>query len=475
MDGSSVMSKFTNIFLFVLCLSFTLAKAGSDHNPLFQKDWKMLASITTQNMQETFKELSNLEIDIAGVDVKNKIIDVLINDVDFNNLSNANFNLSITEVKGVSKGPDPEYKNPDEIEFLIKEWADKYPEITKLESIGKSLEGRDIWALKISDNPETQEVLEPAVMFNSMHHAREIMTPEVSLDIIETLLTKYNSDATLTQYVNNYEIWVIPMFNVDGNNKMWNSDKWWRKNNRGGYGVDLNRNYPGNWNKCNGSSGWRSSQTYRGPKPASEPETKAMMNFVAKVRPVFDISYHSYSELVIYPLGCSPERTSNAQVVEKIGKEIAAKLDYAPGTAWELLYNADGGDIDWMYTAYQVIPFVIELNSRSEGFHPSYAKWRDKTVEKNRAGWMHLLSRLAQSGIRGQVLQNDKAVSNFEIEIYEMGTKSLFQNYLGHTTGMYHLILNPGTYELVFKVDNNIVRKEKVTVQGKLNTLNIKI
>src|SRR5690606_35297117 len=128
-------------------------------------------------------------------------------------------------------------------------------------------------------------------------------------------------------------------------------------------GVDLNRNYPKGWGSCNGSSGSRTSDTYRGEAPASEPETQAMMKLIQKIRPVFDISYHSYSELVLYPFGCRGQKTQTEEVVAKIGREMGTLLKYEPGTPWEILYSADGGDIDWMYDEYQVIPYVIEINS----------------------------------------------------------------------------------------------------------------
>src|SRR5690606_23752947 len=117
-------------------------------------------------------------------------------------------------------------------------------------------------------------------------------------------------------------------FNVDGNNKMWDRNFMWRKNTRNGHGVDINRNYPTGWKSCNGSSSWPSAQDYRGSGPASEPETLAMMNFVASIKPVFNISYHSYSEIVIYPFGCRPGRTPVTEAVEMIGDEIGKKLDY---------------------------------------------------------------------------------------------------------------------------------------------------
>ncbi len=474
----SNLKKVSTILAAAMMLTSSIAIASpnhANHNPIFQKDWKFIASIKAKVFKPVFEKLHHLEIDIAGVNMKTNEIDVLINDYDYKNLVKEGIELKIREVKGISKGPDEEYRNPEEIEQLTLDFANKFPNLTKRISIGKSVEGRDIWAVKISDNADIDESSEPAVLFNSMHHAREVMGPEVAIDIMETLLSGYGNDTQITKWVDSYEIWVMPMFNVDGNNKMWTKDKWWRKNNQGGYGVDLNRNYPSGWNKCNGSSGWRSSQTYRGPDPASEPETQAMMNFIANVRPVFDISYHSYSELVIYPFGCSPERTPTQEVVEKIGKEIGKKLNYTAGTAWELLYNADGGDIDWMYDAYQVIPFVIELNSNKEGFQPSYAKWRDKTVIKNRAGWQHLLTRLEESGVRGQFTMNKAIVSDFKVEILNSGQTESFQSYVGHKTGMYHLVLNPGDYDLHFVVADKIIAKERISIGAKLQTLDISL
>ncbi len=455
----------------------TTSFSHEENNQLFRKEWTMIAKVQVKNFKQGLKTLSEMDYDIAGVDFNQKIIDVLINHHQYMALKLKGFDVSIAETKGVTRGPDKNYKNPEEIETIVKDFHARFKDITKLVSIGKSLEGRDIWALKISDDPAANDLSEPTVLFNSMHHAREIMTPEVSIDIIEYLLENYQSEQKVTDWVNNTQIWVIPMFNVDGNNKMWNHDSWWRKNTRGGYGVDLNRNYPTGWDSCNGSSGSRSSQTYRGPSPASEPETQAMMDFIKEVRPVFDISYHAYSELVIYPFGCGDQRTQTKEVVEKIGNKIGSLLNYKAGTAWELLYNADGGDIDWMYDAYQVIPFVIELNNSRAGFHPKYKKWRDKTVERNRDGWQFLLNRVQKSGVRGVVSMAKSNLSDFTVEVYKLenGSEKLFQTYVGHHTGAYHIVLNPGSYRLKIKTINKIVNTTDVEVQDELLTQNIAI
>lgn len=346
------------------------------------------------------------EYDVAGIDWRRGELEVLASPEEIAELKNQNFNIVYELSQSLLRNPDPEYLNPTKVEEALKRFNSTYPDLTQIKSIGKSLEGRDIWAIKMSSNPLMNK---PSILFNSMHHAREIMTPEVGIDIIEYLLTRYASDPQVQTWLNTTDVWVIPMFNVDGNQRMWTRDSMWRKNTRNGHRVDLNRNYPGTWNTCNGSSGMTFSQTYRGPSAGSEPETQVMMNFVKEIRPVFNISYHSFSELVLYPFGCKPGKAQ--QVVEAIGKEMGRLLDYQAGTPWELLYNADGGDIDWMFQEMQVIPFVIELNSSSQGgFHPDYKEWRDVTVEKNRLGWQYLLKRMQGPALVGKIKSQDVVV-----------------------------------------------------------------
>lgn len=386
------------------------------------------------------------EFDITGVNYKTKEIEALLTPSELQKIQFQKARISFSFPQHLAVAPDKEYKNPAEIEAFIKDINVRFPELTEVKSIGKSLEGRDIWAIKITGTNEEVRT-KPVFFVNGMHHAREVMTPEITTDMIDYLTSRYGNDESVTRWLDSTVVWVVPMFNVDGNNKMWNQDSMWRKNTRNGHGVDINRNYPSAWNTCRGSSGSSWAQDYRGASAGSEPETQAMMNFIASIKPVFSISYHSYSEIVIYPFGCSPKRTPALEAVETIGVEIGKKIDYKPGTSWELLYNVDGGDIDWMYSEHQVIPYVIEVNSTGEGFHPSYSKWRDKTVERNRVGWMHLLDRLQGAGISGKVAQGEYSV----IRIARPGDKVPFQNYKINPDGTFHVIMKPGKYDFIFE------------------------
>lgn len=450
-------------------------------NPFMAEEPTLKASIKLANYYWSMSALRRMEIDVAGVDIRNRIADVLVSQSEYHMLTKMGFNLQIMEAIGVSRAAriDQKFKNPDEIEKFLKAVAARYPQLTKLFVIGQSSEGRNIYALKISDNPELDERDEPAILFNSMHHSREIMTPELSIDIIETLISNaIRGHRTVSQWVRDNEIWVVPMLNVDGSAKVWSGRSMWRKNTFGGHGVDLNRNYPTEWGACRGSSGNKRSDTYRGASPGSESETKALMGLVKKIRPVFNISFHSYSEMVIYPKGCRGQRTETADVVEKIGKQMGQMIGYAAGTGWELLYPVDGSDIDWMYEAMQVIPYVFEVNSRSVGFHPDYDKWRDKTVAKNRPAWQFLLKRLESSGIRGYVARRssgDPVPYQIEIRKGSSATGALHYTYRGNPDGSYFLILNPGTYHLSFKIDGAADRVQVVKVGNSQERLSFDI
>ena len=304
--------------------------------------------------------------------------------------------------------PDEGFHTPAEVAEVLYRAESAYPHLVRVERIGSSVEGKPLLAALVTARFVSGSEPKPAVLFDGMHHAREVMTPEVLLDLLEYLTSRYDTDADVQKWVNDYEIWVVPMLNPDGNNKVWTSASMWRKNTQGGYGVDVNRNYPYAWNTCNGSSGNKQSETYRGPSAGSEPETQAIMALTGKIRPVYNVSYHSYSEIVIYPFGCSPKKipSPDREIYEGVGKELASRLvrdtgsgAYRAGTSYELLYDVDGGSVDWMYATHRVISFVVEVNSSAQGFQPSFTSWRKRTVEAQREGWKYILGKMSDGGL----------------------------------------------------------------------------
>jgi len=400
--------------------------------------------------------------DIAGVDLKARTIDVLVPESEF-------FKLESEEALEVLAKPgemssdrlDPEYLDQDEVTALVQDYAMNYPAITHLISIGQTEEGREIWAIKISDNPSVDED-EPVVLYNGQHHAREVMCAEVTLDTVDYLCTNYGMDPQVTNWVNTLEIWVVPQLNADGVYHVFNSYYDWRKDRHINSdpscpGIDPNRNYPAFWGSCNGSSGSQCSDTYRGEFPGESYCVSHMMTFASSIRAVFDLSYHSYSELVIYPYGCDGDTTPEHDAIASVGQSMASLLErdngtmgYSPGTAWELLYSVDGGDVDWHYADVGTFPYVIEINSSSQGFQPDYSTWRDITVERMRPGWQYLLNRIEGPGITGLVLD---ACTGTPIEgaVVNLAEYPLTADETPRTSdnfGRYFRVVVPGEYHL---------------------------
>ena len=417
-----------------------------------------IVTIKLRDYQQGLRRLVSDGYDIAGVDVTHGTADVVVGHQSFGELKSLGLGTLVSSKEVNSQfAPDPGYTTYAELTTILKGYQTRFPDILAMESIGKSHEGRDIWAVKITDSVKKNTV-KPAVFFNAMHHAREVMTTEVALDMIEQLTAGSASNPKVQEWLSQNDIWVVPMVNPDGNNKVWTSNSMWRKNTRDGYGVDINRNYPYAWGTCNGSSGSSFADNYRGPSAASEPETKAMMGFVGRIQPSMSISFHSYSELVIYPYGCDGVRTPDRETVEGIGQQLASLLPkdgssgtYDPGTSWELLYAVDGGDIDWYYNEYHVLPYVIEVNAGAQGFQPPIS-WRQKTVEKLRAGWGFMLDRMSQSGIRGTVNVDGRPATGGVVVVTPAGGASIMgeavRTYKVKPDGTFHVVIEPGMYNI---------------------------
>jgi len=241
-----------------------------------------------------------------------------------------------------------------------------------VDSIGASLEGRPILAVKIG--AATDAPGRPNVLFLGTHHAREWISTEVAMRLIRWL-----ADSLPRSLLAARDIWVVPVENPDGYQYTFTADRLWRKNRRpnsdGTFGVDPNRNYPGLWGVDNaGSSPVPGAETYRGTAPASEPETQVMVAFHAAHPPVVAVSYHSYTGLVLYPYGFRPGELAPDQAVfhALAGSDLAPfvrdsvpasiRSAYHPGPGWTL-YPTNGEYTEWAYRAHQTIAFTTELTS----------------------------------------------------------------------------------------------------------------
>ncbi len=244
-----------------------------------------------------------------------------------------------------------------ETEAYLDSIAAAFPAITTEKfSIGSSLEGRTIWAIKVSDNPDIDEA-EGEILFDGVTHAREIMTVEMCLHYLNYLCSNYGVDPLATFLVDNREVWFVPIVNPDGfvynETTNPNGGGFWRKNrnpNGGGcVGVDNNRNYSFGWGGINGDPDPCSEQ-YRGTAPNSEPENQVMETFIDSRQFVVHQSFHSAAEMVLLPWGYdSAVQSPDDSLLRAIGMEMALDSGYQVGQPGEILYNASGVAFDWSY------------------------------------------------------------------------------------------------------------------------------
>lgn len=250
--------------------------------------------------------------------------------------------------------------------------------------IGQSIEGRDIWAFKVSDNPNINED-EPEVLYTSLIHAREPLSMMNLFYFVQKMGEGYNSDEELTYLVNNREMWFIPVVNPDGyvfneliepfGGGMHRKN---RKNTNCGNGtmrgVDLNRNFGYEWGANNtGSSPDPCSDVYRGESAFSEPETQAVRDFILNSDFKNVLHYHSYSNLYIHAFGDGsypdePDLTTHRE----IGHEMSKYNGYYVGTGLDGIgYTVNGDAVDWSYGDQELISYVPEVGSYAQGFWPS--------------------------------------------------------------------------------------------------------
>lgn len=241
-----------------------------------------------------------------------------------------------------------------------------------LDSIGASVEGRPILAVKVG--PAGDDPARPNVLFMGTHHAREWVSTAVAMKVIRWL-----ADSAPPALLGARDVWVIPVENPDGYQYSFTTDRFWRKNRRlngdGTYGVDPNRNYPAFWGADDaGSSPNPATEIYRGASPGSEPETQAIIAFHVAHPPVVSLSYHTYSGLVLYPYGYrAGELPPDLPLYRALaGTDVAPAVHdgvpgsnlahYHPGPGWHL-YTTNGEYTDWAYRAHGTIAFTIELTS----------------------------------------------------------------------------------------------------------------
>jgi hypothetical protein len=278
---------------------------------------------------------------------------------------------------------DARYHTYNEMVAVLDQAVADHPDIVDKFSLGKTYKGREVWAAKVSDNVGDDEP-EPEVLFDGLHHAREHLSAEQAIAILRWLTDGYGTDARITDIVDGREIFIVFMVNPDGGQYDLTGSPYraWRKNRQPNpgpsVGTDLNRNYDYRWACCGGSSGTRSSSTYRGPRPFSAPETRAIRNFInsrviggrQQIRTA--ITFHTAGEQVLWPYGYTRKDVPKDMTVDDqaalagMGRKMARMNGYRAMQS-SSLYVTDGDEIDWAYGRHRIFMYTFEL-------YPSHAK-----------------------------------------------------------------------------------------------------
>ena len=345
-------------------------------------------------------------------------------------------------------------------EFLLTT-ENNHSDIMTVKSIGTSVEGKNIWAVVISDNPDENE-WEPRVRLTGYVHGNEKISGQMLLRFIDYLTSNYNSDFNITNLVNSRYIVIIPMLNPDGVEA---------GSRRNANNIDLNRNFSTEW-KLYPDGG--SSSIGGGTSYFSEPESIAFREF--SIDTIFHLSatYHSGEVIINLPFDYDSNKSGNGNI--PLENDLVMYLGRLYATTGTFLDNPDlllnsyvhdgiinGGDWyiaygtlqDWSYKESGCLDYTIEIADES----PLYESGVEEVFDYNRNSLIAFI-KSAGMGVHGRVnYDNGSAMSQVKVYVDEGDLQTYSDD-----NGYYHKILMPGDYTINFLSDDNLSYFQEITV-----------
>ncbi|KAG9490326.1 hypothetical protein GDO78_005942 [Eleutherodactylus coqui] len=352
------------------------------------------------------------------------------------------------------------YHNSGQLETILKDFNSKYPTITHLHSIGKSVEGRDLWVLIVGKYPNKHTVGIPEFKYVANMHGNEAVGREILLQLIEYLLINYQSDANITQLVTNTRIHIMPSMNPDGFEISFLSDCYSSNGRFNKNGFDLNRNFP---------------DVFEENTDPTQPETQAVMDWIQTESFVLSANFHGGAMVASYPYDNSYTTPPDNDVLKYLaelysknnnkmysGGDCSDTIGFSNGitngAAW---YKVRGGMQDYNYIYGQCIEITLEVScckypeaSTLQGF------WND-----NKVSVIEYMKQI-HMGIKGQVL--DMHGIPIQNAIVDIQGRQRICPYRTNKNGEYYLLLLPGTYTFNVTVLNKSL-VQNITIQKSLN------
>ncbi len=328
------------------------------------------------------------------------------------------------------------YPSFKEIESKLKEIAQINPNIVKLFSIGKSVEGRDLWVLKISDNVNVDEV-EPEIKYISSMHGDEIVGRELTWMFAKDIIEAYGTDKSISELIDSTEIYIMPSMNPDGSHY---------KQRANANGYDLNRNFP-DWKR-----GDQNNQSNR------QIETKHLMNFQAARNFSLSANFHGGSVVVNYPWDNTYDKHPYDDLLQEISlayselnqpmyNSYSFDQGITNGAQW---YVLSGGMQDWSYYFHNDLQVTIELSNRK---WPSYYRIAS-FYSDNKDSLLAFLKK----GTQGQGFKSSNKDAEGSVEVYQL-TRGQYikQGRFGWSHGEFYKVLPEGEYKYI--IHSNKVEK----------------
>uniref|UniRef100_A0A2K6V6C3 Carboxypeptidase A3 n=1 Tax=Saimiri boliviensis boliviensis TaxID=39432 RepID=A0A2K6V6C3_SAIBB len=232
------------------------------------------------------------------------------------------------------------YNNWEKIVAWTEKMMDKHPEMVSRIKIGSTVENNPLYVLKATKT--------------------------------------YGRNKIMTKLLDRMNFYILPVFNVDGYIWSWTKNRMWRKNrsknqNSKCIGTDLNRNFNASWNSISDTKN-PCAETYRGSAPESEKETKAVTDFIRSHLNEIKvyITFHSYSQLLLFPYGYTSKLPRNHDVlakVAKIGTDVLStryETRYIYGPIKSTIYPTSGSSLDWAYDLGIKYTFAFELRDKGK-------------------------------------------------------------------------------------------------------------
>uniref|UniRef100_A0A8C0QZ90 Carboxypeptidase D n=1 Tax=Canis lupus dingo TaxID=286419 RepID=A0A8C0QZ90_CANLU len=353
---------------------------------------------------------------------------------------------------------------PD-MEIFLRRFANEYPNITRLYSLGKSVESRELYVMEISDNPGVHEPGEPEFKYIGNMHGNEVVGRELLLNLIEYLCKNFGTDPEVTDLVRSTRIHLMPSMNPDGYEKAQEGKEYViGRNNSNNF--DLNRNFP--------------DQFFQITDP-TQPETIAVMSWMKSYPFVLSANLHGGSLVVNYPFdddeqglatySKSPDDAVFQQIALSYSKENSQMFqgrpcknmypnEYFPhgitnGASW---YNVPGGMQDWNYLQTNCFEVTIELGCVKYPFEKDLPKF----WEQNRRSLIQFMKQVHQ-GVKGFVLDatDGRGILNATISVAEIN-----HPVTTYKTGDYWRLLVPGTYKITASARGYNPVTKNVTVKS---------